>query len=755
MSSDKNQLEPYIKKQNAKLTQVVLNFFTKSVQVVLQARSLNENTKDLKGVEPGSKINKWFNLHIYTSDVFKEDLKLWKSCSDLSQVPPLIIETYLDMRQLTSLQILVLKDDNNNGWTVAKGGGKKQEVVLERWLIEFDANLVSGSAVDELPLIYKQAIILFRSLYGSTRLMPAYKLKKELNKQKSNKLVLCNRVLDGKQPISSKGRIGLSKSIIPHQMLTTESHVSQKLFQPIQTSVGTLKVSIAYRNHHNFCIHDNEEVLSTHFISMDSDKTSDNLTMKGSEEPEDMQSNALVKVTNQQKPFSSSNVSMSVSPCTSHAHIMKESSPGVRKHSWGSSYTAYGPQRTSIQPFKVGSISSSPPPSTPPVNYGTSLERRISITSNKSTSNASLAAMLRNPRGSNSSGTATIPIGGNSMNVYNTPIPKSVSSSHGSNLVHDDNFFPGETSNTPKFSSSFGSRASRRHSNSMRNNPTDTSLLAVSSGLVSSGTPLSGIYLDDDISDFVRMIDSKSDLRFSTYNSNESKGSYLGSNSQVDALSRFHSLKSQHQHLSDSVNASLILHHNQVGSRHSSRKSSHSVYSPPSSLQIGSYDNPHLPSVESRLKEHSDELESRRSSSSRRASNYQHSRSHSTSPLKSGSTNKLATTAAVSTATAHAVIHNTATPAEPVISGLATSPSVYSKGATVHYENVFDDDDDDDDDDDEEHVYYSRNQQLNNQGDKHPDLINSRGNRPSGNTHVDDEDDDLLFTMSDMNLTKN
>ena len=84
---------------------------------------------------------------------------------------------------------------------------------------------------------------------------------------------------------------------------------------------------------------------------------------------------------------------------------------------------------------------------------------------------------------------------------------------------------------------------------------------------------LSGIDADDDISDFVRMIDSKSDLRLgggggggnsSVHNMSINESSYHG-----DALNKFQSLRSQYQQLSDSVSASLILQ-----SRHSSRKSS-------------------------------------------------------------------------------------------------------------------------------------------------------------------------------------
>jgi len=819
LSSDQGLMDPFVKKQNAKLIQVIQNFFSKSVQIVLQSRIQSEghNTEDRLKVGGGavnhntsSKINKWFNLHMYNDSLPKEELKLWKNFNDVSQMPPMIIEVYLDLRQLTSRQTVVLRDDNGNPWTVAKGGSRKHEVVLERWLIEFDANIVSGTIVDELPLIYKQAIILFRSLYGYTRLMPAFKLKKSLNK--SNLNIGC-KILDGKQPISSKGRIGLSKSIIPHQMLTTESHMSHKHFLPIQTTLGTLKISIAYRNHHEFSLLDNEELLSTHFINIDDNKEADIIPIgtKSKEElsiervsadedlnkPEDDDADSSREHLQSEEPYQSfeqdakdisgshkkfsisNNASMSLSPCSSGPQTVKEDSPSYKKPL--ANTPPIVSQRPTINPFKVGSISTSPPATT---NFGgSSLERKVSITSNKSASNASLAAMLRNPRSSTSSTntTANIPIANNnSNNQLNSAVPRSISSSHGSNLAHDnDNILgfsnPENTSNTPRFSSSFGSRASRRFSNTSgrqsslpSSNMNDTSLLATSAGLASSDAPMSGLYIDDDIGDFVRMIDSKSDLRFSGYNSNnDSKISYnQGSNSQIDALNKFQMLKNQHQQLSDSVSASLILHHNQLsGSRPSSRKSSHSIHSPPPSIPSGSYDNSHLPSINSKLRENSstsgieDDHGRDSGAPSPRKDSFDYTTNNNTTFLKNPIVNKLVSSPVTSTTPIHSCLHKTNN--EPVISGLATTPSIYNDRRQIHYESVFDDDDDDDDyatnggdnrNQDDSLKLYLTNKIAN--ASKSRD--NSRSLKSSNPPNIgdDDDDDDLLFTMSDMNLAK-
>ncbi|KAK6456515.1 autophagy-related protein 13 [Scheffersomyces xylosifermentans] len=763
--------DSYVHKQNTKLTQVIQQCFSKAVKVVLQARTLPDNATALLNSTladdsaSGNKINRWFNLHIQnTQDVSKDELKLWKS-NNLTTMPPMIIETYLDLRQLTQSQTVVLNDENGNPWTVAKSGGKK-EVVLERWLVEFDQSEVSGSIVDELPLIYKQAIILFRTIYAFARLMPTFKLRKRLMVNKSssklNKISLGNKILDGKKPISSKGRIGLSKSIIPTQMLTTESHMSSKQFEPIQTSMGTLKVSIAYRNHNDFCIHDNEEVLSTHFISMDS-------TPIG----------ASVHKAN--------NTSMSVSPCSSGHPALREASPSKRAASPTSggastgipSVIAGSISKPSFQPFKIGSISNSPPQGSHNVSsgsYGGSVERKISITSNKSTSNASLAAVLRNPRGSSSSThtTSNIPIAnsgnsGHNTNIYNMSFPRSISSSHGSNMQHDDSVFsnPDSTTNTPKFSTSFGSRASRRFSNTSirQSTPVASTLAGTGRSVNSSIAPLSGLYIDDDISDFVRMIDSKGDLRFSsslntsgsaeskpllTYNQPPPPGS--------DALNRFQMLKSQHQQLGESVSASLILHHNQLGSgsgsgigitgsrnSSSSRKSSHSMRSPSPSMS-GLYENSHTRVGERAVASttHTQTVPANSSSATETTTsattitpdNRGSIAYSNTSFLRS--TNKLLATAYTSTTNAHATIDSINVSG---VSGLATSPSMYQRtreAATIHYENVFEDDDDDDDVLRPKSSDRSESKAIGTSRDVAPDS--------------DFDDDDLLFTMSDMNM---
>lgn len=816
--------DSYIKKQNAKLIQVIQNFFTKSAQIILEARTLQESpnsTTSLFYQQTGStstndnqKLNKWFNLNMYSpSDFMKDELKLWSP--DLSNIPPMIIETYLDLRQLPNNQTVVLIDDNNNSWTVTKSGGKKHEVVLERWLIEFDQKSASSSIVDELPLIYKQAIILFRSIYGFTRLMPTFKLKKKLQSDGNNKLSLGNKILDGNQPISSKGRIGLSKSIIPQQALPTESHMTQKMFQPINTSLGTLKISIAYRTHYNFKIQANEEILSTHFISIDKEHHhQQQQQQKELEQDKDLLLKEEEREGDTEEDLTDKPVSQSLSPCTSELEIAKEAS-----------YPPKTSNKLIIQPFKVGAMSTSPPPSN---IQSSSLERRISITSNRSGSSASLAAFLRNPRSSTPAvaaatasttmtptTSANIPITNanasqqqqqhNVYGGYNSSFPRSIGSSTG----HEDSMVD-SSNNTPRFSSSFGSRASRRFSNTSLGKQQTPDLGMGRSTSVDE--TLSGLYGDDDISEFVRMIDSKSDLKFSTssFNINE-QGTPSSSSTQQqtqqqhphlisnDSLNKFQLLRSQHQQLSDNVSASVILHQRQqlpgsntstpstphgimignamAGSRPSSRKSS--LNSPPAS--IGSYDQQQqhhnhqqqqvaISSIHSRMRRESSPRARRELDSNTDGS--RHSFMKTSTPLPApvaslarmpNSPVRLSVSPPAASKKKEPVAKATAT---TVISGLATTPSIYSNRRSITYEDVFDDEEDENDDhenddcDDDNGNKKEKKKLLNPTitvtGGGAASVASAMGGKKSSisssSNHQDDEDeDDLLFTMSDMN----
>lgn len=679
------------RKHQAKLAQVVQNFFVKAALIVAGART-SRGTSAAGGTSPGAsspgadKPNRWFNLVAPTSQsLVGVDLAQWKELMP-ELCPPMILEVCLDLRGLAPHEVLEALDDTGSAHPVHRRN--KQEVVLERWLVEFDAG--DGDEV-ELPLVYKQAIVLFRCLYALVRLMPCAQLVR------ANALRVHTKVVDGRRTISSKGRIGLSKPLWESK---ADDHMGHKAFKPVATPVGTLRVLVAFRTQARFVLETTESArahedvrehtgavreksLSPTTGAAEGKKVGGIGKEEGGREggregahgadpkqtarhehggKEEVREEAREGA--EPRPRRESFRREGSGPVRSSDAIdrrSREGNPHViavagRRSSEGPELVPMAPHpslghdhphqphsvlnnatsqpiamRLPIQPFRIGSMSTSPPLAslaTPPA-----MERRVLIALNRL--NALLAAMLRQQRNSQLLATLGIPI---------AAVPRLVSSHH-----------PIETpdllaNNTPRFSLLFGLRTRRL------SRPQDL-LLGTLAGLASL-TPGLGLYLDgdsDDISGFVRMIDSKSELRF---------GAPL---TLADPLNKFASLRAHHAQLSDSVNLlySLrkLLNH------------SHNSHLPPGSYPEASQ----FPLITARLDGHTEEP----------------------TPVP---------------------LPPAAAPA-PVVAGLATTPR------HIHYENVFEDDDGDDGDDAALQV---------------SKRAVSRG----------DDDDDLLFTMSDMNLAQ-
>lgn len=249
-----NQFKLLSEKQSQNLTQIVQNFFLRSAQIIYGSR---ENSP-LKSSHSSSQIsknsNRWFNLDLESFQLPKSALSLWKG-QDILQMPPLVVETVLDLRGLERNQTLIFDGEN-----IVKTD-KKAEIVLERWLVEFDLNTFDNDSV-ELPAIYKRMIVTFRSLYTLTLLLPAYNLREKLAgfDQASSSIALRARIVDGSQQISSHGRIGLSRDLTGHK--GDKSHLISRSMEPVLTPIGALKISVSYRRSCGFEVRDNEEFIS-------------------------------------------------------------------------------------------------------------------------------------------------------------------------------------------------------------------------------------------------------------------------------------------------------------------------------------------------------------------------------------------------------------------------------------------------------------------------------------------------------------
>ncbi|QOU19378.1 hypothetical protein BRETT_003525 [Brettanomyces bruxellensis] len=275
-----NQFKLLSEKQSKNLAQIIQNFFTKAAQTIVEARDCSftvgrpveesqltpPTPPDASDGSMPSAANRWFNIDLAGSkkkqypESLMAELSLWRT-RDVLLLPPLVVETVLDLRGLEANQTLVFEKEN------MLKTAKKSEIVLERWLVEFDMSIFDNQSV-EVPGIYKRLVVLFRVLYTVLRLLPAYQLRNSLLESGQSALSVCVRakILDGSKKIGSKGRIGLSRDLGRGSPGTGRSHLSTYLMQPVLTPIGALKVSASYRTSCDFAVRDNEELISDQLL---------------------------------------------------------------------------------------------------------------------------------------------------------------------------------------------------------------------------------------------------------------------------------------------------------------------------------------------------------------------------------------------------------------------------------------------------------------------------------------------------------
>ena len=264
-------------------------FFVKTTMLISNSKStkfatLNDESFDKNII---TNIETFYTNYLQNEQI----IKLWQNIDvnllldpNSKQPPPLVIETYLDLINLEPNQNLYIrKNDSNNplitsfsnnnaqiaSSTLVCKGGKKSEVVLERWLLELDAtdstpdalhfNTFNDDSTAENSLeqfVNEKFLIFLRYLVSLLKILPAQELFERLiNEEKTGKfpsIKVCTRILDGSKPILSKGRIGLSKPIIQ----SNESHLEQKNVIPLETNLGLLRVNVSYRKNVNFFVSD-------------------------------------------------------------------------------------------------------------------------------------------------------------------------------------------------------------------------------------------------------------------------------------------------------------------------------------------------------------------------------------------------------------------------------------------------------------------------------------------------------------------
>ncbi|KAF3006820.1 autophagy protein 13 [Curvularia kusanoi] len=600
------------------------NFFTKAALTVISSRVILPPAFNSGGIRQ----NKWFNVVLDDSDEVQQQLAEWKSMDAMGgQHPPLCIEVYLDTKALGHKQSLVIRDDDGKRWDVSRAldnassgrSSNASQLLLERWTISVgDKSSVNpADLVDPLPNVYKKAVVLFRSLYTYIRFIPAFRYYKSVAKQPANSpaLKLAYRITNGdfKSPRVDTLSLPLYRSEEP----VTARHD----FGPSHSPVGPLFISVQYRTNCEFTVEDSESLLSSEFMGLDNTYFEQSQRVVPGSLP--ISKNYTQETPDVGQAYGSLSTFHQVGPATGTSPIsalravrdMPSSSPmesppqklppnhrtahGSKSSLRGGDVPQYQ-RRTSVsfQPFKAGSLSSSPAPGPAMLpSPSSSLGRPSSSLGRNPTPNpllqprnrTSLTALpqqaLRTPSLPNDTGHVS------SASSSPRPAPIKYSSSFG----HRRNRFStsgGSKTEDDNLSSGKGSVASslQRGSDMLHEGE------GGSSGEVKSD--------DDNISDFLKLLEAKKELKSFNRSDNASKESAM--RRTTAQLSKYQRLKDSHAALSDSVSSSTMLHR-------SSSSSSRQLSSVPAMIAGTSVSTasspgkpisphtPHTPAIPSRL----------------------------------------------------------------------------------------------------------------------------------------------------------
>ncbi|OCK77551.1 autophagy-related protein 13 [Lepidopterella palustris CBS 459.81] len=640
------QMSEAEQRNHQKVNQIIQQFFIKAALTVVSSRVTLPQSFNKNG-DP--RYNKWFNVVLDDTEVLAEDMLEWRTMDAMStHPPPLCIEVYLDMKDLTNSQTLVVIDEQAKRWDVAEAlnppaestarppsrVGKATQIVLERWKIQIgDRNSVPTSDLkDPLPNVYKKAVVLFRSLYTCTRFLPAWKYYRRMAKQPANhpSLKLNYRISNDsfKSPRLDTLHVPLYPSL--------ESVTERQVFAPSNSPIGPFCISVSYRTNCDFRVDDSESLLSSHFMGLDDHYFEPSLS-RPQEAVHVPGSLPVNKLHSQDAPdpgqaYGSLSTFHQVGPATGTSPIsalramrdMPQSPsdsppqklPPNHRAALGSKSSlrsgdgmpAYQRRPSvSFQPFKAGSLSSSPAPGIQvPPSPGSSLGKTSNVhpltqPRNRTSLTALPQTALRTPSLPNETAIAS--------SASSSPKPAPIS----------------------RYSSSFGHRRSR-FSSGGGSKTEDDNLSSGKGSVASSAQPGSEVLNegegassgsiktdDENISDFLKLLEQKKDLK--SFNRSDHAARDASMRRTTAQLSKYQRMRDSNAALSDSLSSSLLLHRS---SSSSSRQLSSvppmiagtSVSTASSPGKPISPHTPHTPAIPSRLSANSIiEYEPRRSRS--------------------------------------------------------------------------------------------------------------------------------------------
>lgn len=283
----------------AKLDAVLYNFYAKSVAIVTNAR-LTHWSQQLNAQVPRSDngdplvVNRWFDVPLPELDLFTEELRLWRHVShfatpaaleasvetpagdDLSaagaRIPPLVLDVLLDLTQLTPSEAASLVLESGGARSRAlphEATESPQTIVLERWRI--DSNVFLPESPPSLKDLYRRCTSHMLEMASTVTAFPSAKLcrtikdarkaRTEVAPSGTGSLQIGCRLGAGEPEMSSMPSEVSLKRRLPLQHDAKERRVSGAAtvtevqgFAPIITPLGSINVSVEYRQDSTFFV---------------------------------------------------------------------------------------------------------------------------------------------------------------------------------------------------------------------------------------------------------------------------------------------------------------------------------------------------------------------------------------------------------------------------------------------------------------------------------------------------------------------
>ncbi|KAL5719326.1 hypothetical protein ACHQM5_012121 [Ranunculus cassubicifolius] len=194
--------------------QVISQFLLKSLHIILDSRiqSLHDHSaNDL--ASRARKSDRWFHLALGERPSALDNLNFWHR----NVMDPMIIDI-----------ILVVHDGISS---TTNDMYNPLETVIERWVVQYETPRMLVPAPTSYKKTYKKSIILLRSLYSTMRLLPAYKIFRQLGSSNQNfNFDIIYKVSTFGEPFSR----------------SEEEVMRQYNFVPVEAHPGRLSISVTY-----------------------------------------------------------------------------------------------------------------------------------------------------------------------------------------------------------------------------------------------------------------------------------------------------------------------------------------------------------------------------------------------------------------------------------------------------------------------------------------------------------------------------